>query len=431
MKRIAVVGLGYVGIPVASSFSKEGFEVIGIDINVSKIKMINEGVCPIVGKEPGLKEIFEEAYKNYGLRATNDFSKCRGADAILISVDTPIDERSKIPGFESLKAALSSVGENLSRGTLVCIESTIAPGTMSKIVKPILEEKSALNAGEDFYLAHCPERLKVGKLLHNLINCDRIVGGIDAKSGKVARSLYERISKGKVLLTDALTAEVVKTTENAYRDVEIAFANELALICEKLGIDVFKTRELVNTSPDRHMHEPGSGVGGHCLPKDSWLLLYGAEKSPEGSLISLARDINDMMPHHLFELTKEAFQESGSNLEGSRVAVMGFAFIEDSDDARNTPALPVVEKLRESGSDVIVHDPYVNNFEGVNLTKDLDEALRDADAAIFVTKHEAYHNLTPEDLTSKMKGRIVIDGRNMFDKSELQRIGVIYKAIGK
>ncbi|MFQ5910017.1 MAG: nucleotide sugar dehydrogenase [Thermoplasmata archaeon] len=431
MKKIAVVGLGYVGIPVACSFSKEGFEVVGIDISESKIKMINEGICPIVGKEPGLKELFEEAYEDHGFRATDDFSKCRDADAIFVSVDTPIDERTKIPGFESLKAALSSIGENLSGGTLVCIESTIAPGTTSRIVRSTLEERSGLKAGADFYLAHCPERLKVGKLLHNLINCDRIIGGIDPKSAEVAKSYYEQISRGKLLLTDALTAEVVKTTENAYRDVEIAFANELALICEKLGIDVFETKELVNTSPDRHMHEPGSGVGGHCLPKDSWLLLYGAEKDPEGSLISLARDINDMMPHHLFELTKEAFQESGSSLGGSKVAIMGFAFIEDSDDARNTPALPIIERLKDSGAEIIVHDPYVDGFEGIYMTRNIDEALRDADAVIFVTKHEAYRKLTPEELSARMKGSIVVDGRNIFDKSELRGIGITYRGIGK
>lgn len=430
MKRIAVVGLGYVGIPVASSFSKEGLEVIGIDIKEQKIKMINDGICPIVGKEPGLKEVFEEAY-GLGFRATNDFSKCKDVEAVLVSVDTPIDERTKIPGFEALKAALSSIGENLSKGTLVSIESTIAPGTMFKIARPVLEEKSGLKAGEDFYLVHCPERLKVGKLLHNLIYCDRIIGGINPESAEVARGLYARISKGKLLLTDALTAEVVKTTENAYRDVEIAFANELALICEKLGIDVFKTRELVNTSPDRHVHEPGSGVGGHCLPKDSWLLLYGAGKDPRGSLISLARDINDMMPHHLFELIREAFQESGSNLGESRVAVMGFAFIGNSDDSRNTPALPVIERLRESGADTIVHDPYVDKAEGIELTKNLDEALRDADAVVIVTGHEAYRKLTPDELKSKMKGNIVIDGRNIFDKSELQKIGIVYRGIGK
>jgi len=431
MNKIAVVGLGYVGIPVACTFSKKGFDVVGIDIDEAKIKMINDGICPIVGKEPGLKELFEEAHNNHGFRATDDFSKCQEADAILVSVDTPIDERTKIPGFKALRAALSSIGENLSKGTLVSVESTIAPGTMSKVVKAVLEEKSGLKAGEDFFLAHCPERLKVGKLIHNLVKCNRIIGGVNPESAEKARDLYAHISEGELFVTDALTAEVVKTTENAYRDVEIAFANELALICEDLGINVFETQELVNTSPNRHMHEPGSGVGGHCLPKDSWLLLYGAGMDPEGSIISIARDINDMMPHHLFDLTKEAFHESGQSLQGSHVAVMGFAFIEDSDDARNTPALPVIEKLKESGARVTTHDPYVDSFEGIDLTKDLDEALRDADAVVFVTRHEAYRSLTPDELKSKMKGRIVVDGRNIFSTSQLQAIGMIYKAIGK
>jgi UDP-N-acetyl-D-mannosaminuronic acid dehydrogenase len=430
MKKIAVVGLGYVGIPVACTFSKKGFHVTGIDIDEEKIKKINDGICPIVGKEPGLKELFAEAH-GQGLRATSDFSHCKDAEAILVSVDTPIDERTKIPGFKALRAALASIGKNLTKGTLVSVESTIAPGTTSKVVKAILEEESGLTAGTDFHLAHCPERLKVGKLIHNLVKCNRVIGGVNPESAERARDLYSHISEGDLHVTDALTAEVVKTTENAYRDVEIAFANELALICESLGIDVFETRELVNTSPNRHMHEPGSGVGGHCLPKDSWLLLYGAGMDPEGSLISLARDINDRMPHHLLDLTAEAFQETGKELRGSRVAVMGFAFIEDSDDARNTPALPVIEKLRESGAQVIVHDPYVNSYEGINLTKDLDEALGEADAVIFVTKHQAYRDLPPDELKSRMKGRIVVDGRNIFSGKQLEVAGIVFKAIGK
>jgi UDP-N-acetyl-D-mannosaminuronic acid dehydrogenase len=430
MKKIVVVGLGYVGIPVACTFSKKGFHVTGIDIDEAKIKMINDGICPIVGKEPGLKDLFAEAH-SHGLRATSDFSQCKEAEAILVSVDTPIDERTKIPGFTALRAALASIGENLSKGTLVSIESTIAPGTTSKIVKEILEDKSGLTAGEDFHLAHCPERLKVGRLIHNLVKCNRVIGGVNPESADKARELYSHISEGDLFVTDALTAEVVKTTENAYRDVEIAFANELALICESLGIDVFETRGLVNSSPNRHMHEPGSGVGGHCLPKDSWLLLYGAGMDPEGSLIALARDINDRMPHHLIDLTEEAFQETGQDLHGSHVAVMGFAFIEDSDDARNTPTLPVIERLRERGTRVTVHDPYVKSFEGIDITEDLDAALSEADAAIFVTKHEEYRNLTPDGLKSKMKGRIVVDGRNIYDASQLQAVGMVYKAIGK
>lgn len=431
MRKVVVVGLGYVGIPVACSFAGAGLRVVGIDINEERIQKINRGECPIVGEEPGLPELFREAYSDHGFRATSDFSKCKDADAILVSVDTPIDMKTKVPGFESLIAALNSIGRNLTKGTLVVVESTIAPGTTQGIVAPTLEKASGLKAGEDFLLAHCPERLKVGKLLHNLTQCDRVIGGINEESRKAALELYGHISKGRLYPTDPLTAETTKTTENAYRDVQIAFANEMAIICEKLDIDVFELRRLVNTSPDRDMHEPGAGVGGHCLPKDSWLLLYGSGSLEEQGMISLAREINDRMPHHLFDLLVSALTEKGIDPSNSKIAVLGFAFIQDSDDSRNTPSLPLIRRIREAGADVVVHDPYVTEFEGIRPTKDLEGALRGSDAAVVVTKHSVYRSLDMDYLARLMRSKIIIDGRGLIDENEAEKKGFIFRGIGR
>ncbi len=430
MKKVIIIGLGYVGTPVACCFADAGFNVVGIDVVQSKIDMINRGESPIKGKEPGLDELLKKMHKAGRLKATSDYSECKGAHAILVMVETPVDEEN-IPRYKALRAAITSVGKNLSKGTLVCIESTIAPRTTTNLVKPILEKESGLRAGEDFYLAHCPERLRAGVLLEAITDYNKIVGGINDKSTKTAHELYKKIIKAKIYLTDSLTAEVVKTTENAYRDTQIAFANELAYLCEELGINVFDVRKLVNTSPGRDMHFPGSGVGGHCLPKDPWLLLYGSGETFKPKIIPAAREINDSMPYHMIELAEEAMAESKIEPKNAKVAIMGYAFIEDSDDTRNTPTEPVVQHFLKSGSEVIVHDPYVHDYEGFVLTSDVNEALIGADCAIFVTGHSRYRNLKLKNLLQKMRTPIIIDGRDIFDRKKCLKEGFFYKGVGK
>ena len=428
--KIAVVGLGYVGVPVMCYFAKKGFDVVGIDIDASKVEKINSGNCPIEGKEPGLKELFHEVYPSGKMRATLDFSEVAGADAVLISVDTPIDQK-MAPNYKSLRAAVASVGEHLSKGALVVIESTVAPGTTEKVVRPILEERSGLKAGKDFYLAHCPERLQAGKLLHGLINYDRVVGGVDQESTRRAMELYSKLGKGKLHPTDALTAEVVKTTENAYRDTQIAFANELALLCEKIGIDVFEVQRLVNTCPYRDMHKPGAGVGGHCLPKDPWLLIYGAGNDVNPKIIPTAREINDYMPVHMLELVEEALAEAGKELEGSNVTVLGFTFIENSDDIRNTPALPLIEGLRRKGANVAIHDPFASFIHYEGVTDDFEKAVSGSDCIALITIHDEYRNLDLAKLKKLMRTPVIVDGRNGFNRESVESNGFIYRGIGK
>ncbi|TET90971.1 MAG: nucleotide sugar dehydrogenase [Methanomassiliicoccales archaeon] len=430
MKRVVVVGLGYVGIPVACGFANAGFEAVGIDVIQSKIDMINKGESPVKGKEPGLDELLKKVHRAGRLKATDDYSVCKGAYAILIMVETPVD-KDNLPRYKALKSAVSSVGENLTKGTIVVIESTIAPRTTTDIVQPILEKNSGLKAGEDFYLAHCPERVAVGVLLKNLKELDRIIGGINEESAKKAKELYKKIVKGKLYLTDSLTAEVVKTAENTYRDTQIAFANELAYLCEELGIDAFEVQKLVNTSPGRQMLLPGAGVGGHCVPKDPWLLLHGSGETFKPKIIPTSREINDSMPHHMIDLAEEALTQSKVKSKGAKIAVMGYAFIEDSDDVRNTPALPIIEHFAKSGAEVIVHDPYVKGAEGIELTGNLNDALVGADCAIFVTGHSRYKSLKLKNLVQKMRTPIIIDGRNLFDRKKCIKEGFVYKGIGK
>lgn len=431
MKNIVVVGMGYVGIPVAVEFANAGFDVIGINRSRGKVDLINSGICPIKGDEPRLAELVEKTVKIGKLKASQDFSVCKNADAIIIAVQTPFDMKLKKPLYNELRSAVTDVGKNLKKEALVIVESTIAPTTMYKVVKPLLEKHSRLNAGKDFYLVHCPERVMPGRLLANIEEYDRAVGGIDTKSCEIAMELYKHIVKGKLYPTDCLTAEIVKTTENAYRDVQIAFANEFAIICETLGVDAYKTRELVNKCPFRDLHIPGAGVGGHCLPKDSWLLAYGVKGKYNPKLIKLARNINDTMPIHVFELVKKAVSQAGLNIKNSKIAVLGFAYLQNTDDTRNTPALPLIQKLKKSGAVVRVHDPFVERYEDIEITNDFKKAVKDANCIVIVTAHRDYRNINLMELKKLMATPVIVDGRNVFDKDMCNREGFIYTGVGK
>ena len=440
MKKVVVVGIGYVGTAVACSFAKAGYEVVGIDNQDWKVDYINGGISPIEGDEPGLKESIKEAVRCGKLSATKDFTACRSADAIIIAVNTPVKDENKMPDYGPLRSVTQKVGENIRRGSLVVVESTIAPTTMDKVVRPILEKNSGMTAGKEFYLANCPERVTPGRLLYNLEHYNRVLGGIDEASARKALGFYKDVVKADIDLTDCLTAEIVKTAENAYRDVQIAFANEVALICESLGADVFKVRKLVNKCPFRDMHLPGAGVGGHCIPKDSWLLASSVRGKVNARLLTDSRRINDSMPYHMIELLKSAFKSARKSLRGSKIAVLGLAFLPDSDDLRNSPAIPVINILRKAGCKVSVHDPYVLDFyidyyklktKNVSLTRNLDDSLKNADCVIVITLHSVYKNLDPMILGKAMRSRIIIDGRNLFDRKECAEAGFVYRGIGK
>jgi len=430
-KNLVVVGLGYVGLPVAARFAEEGFNVTGIDVIQEKVEVINKGGCPIEGDEPGLAELVKKVVQSGSLRTSLDYDAIQKADYVLIVVETPFDLRSKEPYYSSLRSASKSVGQNLSKGTLVVVESTVAPGTSSNIVLPILEEESGLKGGVDFFLATAPERVMPGKLLHNLNNLDRTIGGINEESTQAALGLYKNIVSGNLFCTDALTAEVVKTTENAYRDVQIAFANEVALMCEILSVDVYKVRDLVNRSPFRNMHLPGAGVGGHCLPKDSWLLAFGAKGKYTPRLLAIAREVNDGMPRHLSQLCEAALQQAGRRVYGSKVTVLGLAYLENSDDTRNSPAFTLIKALEVVGALPVVHDPYVSESNGIKPLNNIMESLKESDCLVIVTAHDEYKQLDLDEIKKIMRTPVLVDGRNVLDKEECILKGFIYRGVGQ
>jgi UDP-N-acetyl-D-mannosaminuronic acid dehydrogenase len=423
--RLAVIGLGYVGLAVACEFASAGFDVLGIEIRKERVDQINHGVSPIKGNEPDLADLIAEAVSSGRLRATTECAGLVDRDIVLIDVETPV-HHDRHPRYEALRSALSAVGPNLKVGSLVIIESTIAPGTIDRLVRPLLEETTKRTVNTGFFLGHCPERVMPGRLLANLRGIGRVVGGMNPETADAMVALYRHIVCAELDPTDPLTAEIVKTAENAYRDVQIAFANEMALICEAIGGDVWQVRELVNKTPHRNMHLPGAGVGGHCLPKDPWLLIANLPPMVQARLIPTARLVNDEMPHHIAEMIFAALQEAGVEITQSRVIVLGYAYLQNSDDARNSPSAVLIQRLREKGVTVVAHDPHVPGFAG-----DLQLISTGADALVLMVAHETYRALDLAALQQVMKHPILVDGRNAISSEAARAVGWKYLGLGR
>jgi UDP-N-acetyl-D-mannosaminuronic acid dehydrogenase len=423
--HLAVIGLGYVGLPVAAMFAEAGFDVLGIEIKPERVEKINAGISPIEGDEPGLAELLGKAVKSGKLHAAADYDQLKEQDVILIDVETPTDA-AHIPQYMALRSALLGLGKVMQPGVLVIIESTIAPGTMRNLVVPILEEASGMVANQDFYLGNCPERVMPGKLLNNLRTLSRVAGGGTPETMECMIALYRNIVQADLDPADWVTAELVKTVENAYRDVQIAFANEVALICEAMGGDVWKVRELVNKSPFRQMHLPGAGVGGHCIPKDPWLLAYGVRDSGTAlHIIPAARAVNDAMPFHVADLAKEGLAQAGVPLNDARILVMGYAYLENSDDTRNSPSEALVRRLKEWGAEVVIHDPFVAEYQA-----DVLQIAGECDAVIVMVKHTAYREIDLNRLKNCLRQPVLIDGRRVFDPAQAHAAGFIFRSVG-
>jgi len=430
--RLAVIGLGFVGTPVACRFAEAGFDVTGVDVAPEKVARINAGEAPFEGREPGLAELLAAVVRAGRLRATADYAACLDADVFVVAVETPVDPVNHRPEYAALRSALAALGPRLRRGCLVIIESTLAPGTMRGVVAPAVEAASGLAVGPDLHLVHCPERVMPGRLLANLRGMSRVVGGMTPEAGALAATLYRQVVEAELDVTDALTAELVKTAENAYRDVQIAFANELALVCEDLGADVWRVRELVNKSPGRSVLHPGAGVGGHCIPKDPWLLVANAGAGVTPRVIPAARAVNDGMPAHVADLVERALADAGvtlgdpgAALAGARVAVLGYAYLEESDDTRNSPSAALVDVLRARGAGVAIHDPWVPAYRG-----DVLQVAAGCDATVVMVAHRAYRDLDLAALARVMRTPVVVDGRRAVDAAAARAAGLRYAAVG-
>jgi len=446
--------MGYVGIPSAALFADvpEYKRVYGFQrespTSGYKIAMLNRGENPLKGEEPGLEELIKKVVASGKFSCTSDFSVISDLDAVTLTIQTPfLDPKDLIPDFSALSDGIRTAGMHIREGALVVLESTVTPGTTAGMAKDLLEKASGMTAGEDFFLAHAPERVMVGRLIQNIREHDRIVGGIDRASTVRAAELYRPLlTRGRIIPMSSTAAEVTKTAENSFRDLQIAAANELALYCEAMGINVYDVREgiasLKEEGVTRAILWPGAGVGGHCLTKDTYHLERGVKELginlldyPEGkeSLFTLARSINDFMPRHMATLTKNGLKRAGKTVAGSQIAILGWAYISNSDDARNTPSETYRDMMIKAGAVVKVHDPFVGHFPGVEIIHDLDTALSGADAIALFTGHSMYRNIDPEKvrMLSGVSTPVIIDGRNMADPDIFITNGWIYQGIGR
>jgi UDP-N-acetyl-D-mannosaminuronic acid dehydrogenase len=414
--KICILGLGYIGLPTAALFATYGHEVVGIDINKNIVETINKGIAPF--DEPGLPELLQKAKKSKTLTAKTEVEE---ADAFIIAVPTPLDKEMKMAELKYVRSATEMIYPHLRKDNLVILESTVPPGTCDKLLIPLLE-KSGLKAGDDFYLAHCPERAIPGNTIYEMVHNDRIVGGIDKKSAELAKSLYSCFMGGKFYLTNAITAEFVKLMENTFRDINIALANEFAQIAEESGVNIWEAIELANKHPRVNILKPGPGVGGHCIAIDPWFL---TENSTRCRIVSLAREINDGMPNHILQIVKRMLK----GVEDPIITVLGVAYKGGVDDTRETPALKFMKLAENEGYRVKVHDPHVKEFEYKIL--ELERAVKDSDCIVLITDHPEFKEINPKEISSLMRTKNVVDTRNMLDAERWEKAGFSVKVLGE
>ena len=406
--KVGVVGLGYVGLPLAVEKAHAGYQTIGFDVQDKKVNMVNEGknyIGDVVDET--LKKLVEDG----SLRATTDFSFVKDVDTICICVPTPLDLY-KQPDLSYVISSTKSVAEYLHKGMLVILESTTYPGTTEEVLKPILEE-SGLKCGEDFFLAFSPERVDPGNKQYNTKNTPKVVGGCSADCTEVAAALYRNILEGDIhTVSSPAVAEMEKILENTFRNINIGLANEMAILCNRMGIDVWEVIDAAKTKPYGFMpFYPGPGLGGHCIPLDPFYLEWKAkEYDYHTRLIETSGEINDSMPEFVLDNVMKILNKHKKALNGAKVLLMGVAYKNDIDDYRESPAFKVIELLEKNGADLMVNDPYcpVSKYKDKTYhSVDWTEVIDDADIVIITTNHSCYDY---ESIVEKAK--VVYDTRN-------------------
>jgi len=410
---VCVVGVGYVGLPLAEAFSKH-LKVIGYDLSEMKVEELNH------------------KNNNNNLIFTSDPTEIKKADFILIAVPTPVTE-SKEPDLFCVRSSVETVGRNLKKGAVVVLESTVYPGVTEEIVMPLLEKSSGMNCGVDFKIGYSPERINPGDEAHGISNITKIVSGMDEETTDVLAGLYDLITtvfKAK----DIRTAEAAKVIENIQRDLNIALMNELALIFERMDIDIMDVIEAAATKWNFNVYYPGAGVGGHCLPVDPYYLVTKAEElGYHSKVITAGRAVNDYMPLHVFELLVDALNECERAVKNSKIVVLGFSYKENVGDARESPVEVFVEELRKKGACVCIVDTYIEDGDLERYGEvgtDVYRAIEGADAIVLMTAHREFREIDLRRVREGMRTAVMIDGRRVFDRDGVRRLGFEYRGVG-
>ena len=425
--KICIIGQGYIGLPTAALFANSNCNVLGVDKNKNIVDSLNHGNIHI--EEPGIEKILKIAISNENYKAS---TSPKESDVFIITVPTPTTKNNFSCDLSYVSSACKSILPYLKENNIVIIESTIAPMSTDEYIKPIFE-KDGWEIGKDLYLSHCPERVLPGKIMEELVNNDRIIGGITPKCADKSEKVYKKFVKGNLVKTEAKTAELSKCMENTFRDVNIALANELAKICSKIGINTLDVIEMANKHPRVNIHFPGPGVGGHCLAIDPYFIY---SKAPDtAKLIKTARDTNNSMPKFVVEKTQKLIKntENKKNTENSKndsksnnnstnptIAILGVSYKGNTGDTRESPAIEIIKSLKVKGYNVKVHDPHVNNSDYLNF----EEAIDGATICLVLTDHDEFKNLNYNLLISKMKIPLIFDTKNVV-KTERKDLEVV------
>jgi UDP-N-acetyl-D-mannosaminuronic acid dehydrogenase len=417
LKKICVVGLGYIGLPTAVMFANHGYQVLGVDVSERAINLLSKGQVHI--EEPGLQDYLTKSLVGGTFTVSTTPEE---ADMFIVAVPSPITAE-KTADMKYIEAATASIVPYLKKGDLVVLESTVPPRTVMDVMMPILAEAN-LEFGTELFVSHSPERVIPGKVFEELVNNSRIIGGINEESAVRTREFYLSFVKGEFHMTDVTTAEMVKVIENTFRDVNIAFANEIAKMSENLGVNAWEAISLANHHPRVNIHFPGPGVGGHCIAVDPWFLV---EKQTElAKIIHLSRLTNDGMPSFTVNKTLEILKSN--RIRNPRVAVLGLTFKSNIDDVRESPSMEIVEKLSHEDLNLVSFDPHVLENKVPSQTQSFEDAITHADTLVILTDHDYFKKMNPHTLAELMTTRIVLDTKNCINREEWEAAGfTVYK----
>ena len=433
--KVGIVGIGRIGLPTALCFANSGFETIGIDINAELVNMVNSGDYPLKD-EPEFDKIFEVVMHQKKLVATTNISKAAlECDIILLSLPTPIDDQN-IPDYTALLLVGKSLNKVLSNGQIVIVESTVEPGFIENELLQIIEGPDrTLKSGIDFHLAACPEIANPGEIMKDFKNLPRLVGSIDEKISSIVSQIYTHVFGVElILMPNCKTANAVKLTTNAFRDINIAFINELALLFEKLGIDTYTVIDAAKRKYNFQPHFPGAGVGGPCLPTNSYQYLNSSKKIDDNFLkiVKEARKINENMPNHVVNLLSDALSESNTSLNNSTIALLGVSYKPNIHDVQIAPSKEIIKILKEKNAKIKIFDPhFTTQVFGLNTEKSISDALSESDAVILITGHKEFQNLDLKKFSNTMKNPILVDCTGLVNPHDAKESGFIFRGIGR
>jgi nucleotide sugar dehydrogenase len=432
---VCVIGIGRIGLPTALSFANADLPCVGVDINSELVEMINSKIFPLKD-EPGYDTIFEKVTNNKFYASTKIDEVVPESDVIILSLPTPMDENN-VPDYSALISVGTQLGSMLAKNSLVIVESTVEPGFIeNEFINTIERGEKNLVAGTDFQIGVCPETANPGQIMNDFEKLPRLVGGINEKTRNTIIKIYKHVFTVDLIpMPNCKTANAVKLTTNVFRDLNIAFVNELAILFERSGIDINEVLEAAKTKYNFQVHYPGIGVGGPCLPVNSYQMINFAKNMGLSNLnlVESGRKINEKMPFHTIDLLEDALDEANKSLSGSSILVLGASYKPDVKDIQISPVEKIVEILKKKNANVSIYDPFYKNsvIFGIKASNDLIKSLENCDALIIATAHKEFHDLEPLFLKSKMKTPIVIDSKCLLNQSDAKKIGLIYRGIGR